>query len=95
MFVTSYSRKALQSLKKIPKKYQKKVLKVIDSLKEAPFYGKKLQGELCGLYSIRIWPYRIIYLVKKEDLIIVIVDIGHRQNIYKWYFRIDLLLRIW
>ncbi len=83
MFKIQYSPRSLKSLKSIPKKAQEKIIKVIEGLKSKPFSGKKLQGPLAGFYSLRIWPYRIIYIVKKKEVMIIIFDIGHRQNIYK------------
>lgn len=82
MFYVVYRKEALKALKKISQKWQRRILKAIDGLKKNPYQGKKLKGELLGLLSLRIWPYRIIYLVKKEEITIVIFDIGHRQGIY-------------
>ena len=83
MYKISYSTKAVKELKKIPKKWQIKIIRTIESLQENPTRGKKLQGELFGLYSLKAWPYRIIYTINKQEVLIQIVDIGHRQNIYK------------
>lgn len=50
---------------------------------EDPFIGKKLEGRFEGAYSYRVWPYRIIYRVYKNLLIVVVVHVGHRQGVYK------------
>ncbi len=42
------------------------MLSALEGLREDPFAGKKLQGELYGLYSLRVWPYRIIYSIEKR-----------------------------
>lgn len=83
MFTIQYTDKALKSLKKIPKNWQKRIDKAIEGLISDPYQGKKLQGELKGLFSLRIWPYRVIYTVQKRIVTVVILDIGHRQNVYK------------
>lgn len=83
MFQIVYSKKSLKSLERIPQKWQKKIIQLADNLKNNPYEGKKLQGELSGLYSLRIWPYRLIYLIEKKELLIIVVEIGHRQTIYK------------
>ncbi|MBI5046065.1 MAG: type II toxin-antitoxin system RelE/ParE family toxin [Candidatus Yonathbacteria bacterium] len=83
MFYLQYTAQAIKSLKKIPKKQRIKILKAVDGLAVSPYIGKKLQGELAGLFSLRVWPYRILYVVKKKEILVVILDIGHRQNIYK------------
>lgn len=78
-----YSQKTQKNLLKIPKKKQAKVLKQIEYLEKNPFYGKKLKGKFVTLLSLKIWPYRIIYQVKKRNKNILIVTIEHRQKVYK------------
>ena len=82
MFQIEYTAKAYKNLEKIPKKQQKRILKAVDNLSTDPFLGKKLEGHYSGLYSLRVWPYRIIYTIEKKKLIIYVVTIGHRQSIY-------------
>jgi mRNA-degrading endonuclease RelE of RelBE toxin-antitoxin system len=55
----------------------------IDVLAENPLSGKPLQAEYEGLYSLRVWPYRIIYKILKQKLIIEVIEIKHRQGAYK------------
>ena len=75
-------RSARKQLDKIPIIYRAKLEKAIDALALDPLQGKKLEGELKGQYSIRVWPYRIIYQIYKKELIIVIIEVGHRQGVY-------------
>jgi len=42
-----------------------------------------LEGEYRGQWSLRVWPYRIIYRVEKRKLIVLILEIAHRQGAYK------------
>lgn len=74
---------AKKELAKIPKKYQGKILCILPDLAKNPFQGKKLQGKLEGVYSYRVWPYRIIYKIYKTQLLIIIIHIGQRQGVYK------------
>lgn len=74
--------KVKKDLNKIPVKYQKKILEALPLITGNPFLGKKLKGEISGLYSYRVWPYRIIYKIYKSMLIVVVIEIGHRQGIY-------------
>lgn len=78
-----YSDTFWEHFKKIPVNWQERILRAINGLTKVPFKGKKLKEELTGLYSVKIWPYRIIYMIKESQIIIVIVDLGHRQNVYK------------
>jgi len=75
-------KKAQKDLDKIPIQYQKKILAVLPIIAEDPFVGKKLDGELTGLHSYRVWPYRIIYKIYKNILVVIKIRIGHRQGVY-------------
>jgi mRNA interferase RelE/StbE len=43
---------------------------------------KVLKGEYQGKFRLRVGKYRIIFKIEDEQLIIVIVSIGHRKDIY-------------
>ena len=51
-------------------------------LEQNPIAGKKLTGKLESQYSLRIWPYRIVYFVDKERDVII-TDIRHRKDVYR------------
>jgi len=50
-------------------------------LRYNPYLGKSLLGILKGYYSLRVWPYRILYTIK--DRTVIVINIDHRQNIYQ------------
>jgi len=56
---------------------------VLDSLEKDPFQGKSLKGRLMGFQSYRIGSYRIIYQVFRQRLLVIVIDIGHRRDIYR------------
>lgn len=74
------AKKSLNNL--LPRDYQK-VLAVLTQLAINPYAGKKLDGELGGSYSYRVWPYRIVYKIYKKQLVVMVLNIGHRQGVYK------------
>jgi mRNA interferase RelE/StbE len=43
---------------------------------------KKLKGDIEGLYRLRVGSYRIIFKRDRDELLILIVRIGHRKDIY-------------
>ncbi|MEA3273435.1 MAG: type II toxin-antitoxin system RelE/ParE family toxin [Patescibacteria group bacterium] len=75
--------KAEKELAKLPQKNRIKINLTIAQLINNPLAGKKLQGEYANYYSLRVWPYRVIYTIIKKQLLIVVIYIGHRQGIYK------------
>ena len=78
--VTSAARK---ELKKLPKKKQQRFFGVIEFLKEFPYSGKKLSGELQGYYSVRLWPYRVIYIADRKKKKVIVVAVKHRRESYR------------
>ncbi|MGL4348042.1 MAG: type II toxin-antitoxin system RelE family toxin [Chlamydiales bacterium] len=78
-------RKIAKKLLRFPKKDQEKIVEKIDLLKENPKPDgyKKLSGHNDPLlYRIRVGDYRIVYTVEEDCLIILIVEVGHRKDIY-------------
>ena len=75
--------KALEKLKKHNKDVCKRVTAVIDNLRENPYNGKKLLGELSGLRSLRVADYRIIYTVIEKRILVQVVKISHRREVYR------------
>lgn len=76
-----YKPQVVKQFKKFPKMEVKKIIRKLELLLTEPLTGKQLKGELDGLISLRAWPYRIIYEVKPNS--VVIYSIAHRQGVYK------------
>lgn len=75
--------RACKQLRKLQWKDQKRIASAINELTHDPFIGKKLEGELTGLWSLRVWPYRIVYIIQKNIVTVTIVAIGDRKDVYK------------
>ncbi len=76
-----YKSEVIKQLKKLPLSERKKVIRKLELLSQDPLSGKSLRGELQGLYSLRVWPYRIIYEINGKE--IIIYSVMHRQSVYK------------
>jgi len=83
MYRIVITNRAAKDLKKLPKHIRRHVDVAIDVLRENPFAGKKLQGEHEGMWSLRVWPYRIIYVIHQEIVTVTVLRVGHRQGVYK------------
>ena len=75
-----YKPQVVKQMQKIPFVQRKKILHKLNQLMFDPLAGKTLRGELEGLRSLRAWPYRIVYELEKEK--IIIYSIVHRQSVY-------------
>lgn len=45
--------------------------------------GKRLRGDLAGIYSARRGTYRILYRVREEEREVVVLRIEHRGDAYR------------
>ena len=72
-----------KDLRRIARKEVPKILKAIQSLADdpRPASSKKLTNE--ELYRIRIGNYRLLYEINDERLIVLVVKVGHRRDVYK------------
>lgn len=83
MYTLALKQSARKELDKLDSDLQKRISLIFDSLKEDPFQGKPLKGDLEGRRSVRVWPYRIIYEIIKHELVIIVIEIVHRKDAYK------------
>lgn len=60
-----------------------RIVHVVDGLRSDPFKGKKLSGDLALYRSLRVGDYRVIYIVIEKRVLIQVVSIGHRREIYR------------
>jgi mRNA interferase RelE/StbE len=78
-----YTKEAKRKIGKLDPSIRVTIKKAIESLSSNPYKGKPLSHELAGLYSLRTSDYRIIYRIKEKQLIIIVISVGHRKEIYK------------
>jgi addiction module toxin, RelE/StbE family len=83
-YTIELSRAADKAFKKVPQADAKKTRDKIEKLKKEPFprLSEKLEGS-DGLYRIRSGDYRIIYQILEKKLLILVVKIGHRREVYR------------
>lgn len=75
-----FAKPALKFLKKQPKDQQTRILSSINKLPLGDI--KKLKGDN-DWYRLRVGDYRIIYTINNNILLITIINIGNRGQIYK------------
>ena len=75
---------AEKQIRKLPREDQIRVLRAIRSLASEPRPpgSRRIRG-YDDVHRIRVGAYRILYRVQKRRLIIIILKIGHRREIYR------------
>ena len=83
MYSIRIEKRCLRELKKIDPSLVKKAFDLIENvIAEDPYSGKALKGRYRGLYSYLFSDFRIVYEIKKQQVVVVILRIRHRKNVY-------------
>jgi mRNA interferase RelE/StbE len=78
-----FKKSVAKDLRSIPKKDVARILKRIEALRDDP------RGEGCvklsaqERYRVRQGVYRIVYEIRENELVVMVVKVGHRSAIYK------------
>lgn len=83
MYQIEFTKKAAKNLKKIDRKYQVLIIKKLEDLAQNPHKStnvKPLKGN--EYFRLRVANYRVIFELQNNELIILVIDINHRKNIY-------------
>ena len=83
MFRIEVKKSAQKELFQLPSNYKNKIIKAIDGLVFNPRTEgcKKLKG--IEAYRIRVFDYRIVYIIQDKIQLIEIQRIRHRKDVYK------------
>ena len=75
-----------KDLKKLGRNTQKLILDYLEnrlaSSEDPRIFGKPLRYKLAGCWRYRVENYRIIAKIEDDRLVILVVKVGHRKNIY-------------
>jgi mRNA interferase RelE/StbE len=86
MYSLQFLGKALKDLQRIEKPFQKIIKEKLLILARNPLALKnniiKLKDKDVDFYRLRVGSYRVIFQKKERELIILVIRIGHRKEIY-------------
>lgn len=85
-WVYRFDARALKELKKLGRQSQWAILAYLDERvagnADPRRFGKGLKAGLAGLWRYRIGDYRILCQIRDRELLILVVAVGHRNDIY-------------
>lgn len=76
-------RSAAEELSRIAKPERGRLIDAIDRLAENALQGAVLKGDLRGLRRIRVGDYRVLYEVRDQELVVLVVRVRHRREVYR------------
>lgn len=83
MYTVVIKKKAKKEIECLPEYDQERVYRALLELGETPFAGKRLDGEYQGVWSLRVWPYRILYTIHRQTVTVVVLRVQHRKDVYR------------
>lgn len=83
-YQVEFSKKAAKDFKSLPFEIQARLRPEIDALAidPRPNAAIQLKGEQ-NAYRVRVGDYRIVYEVQDKVLLVLVVKIGHRREVYR------------
>ena len=82
LYEVIFSQKAKKQLFKLEKVIQERIISALERIRIRPeTYITKLVGD--PGYKLRVGDYRVIMDIDKGNLLILVIKIGHRKNIYE------------
>ena len=67
----------------LPAGVAQRARRALERLAEQPRAGKPLHGELSPWWSFRVGDYRIVYEIREREIVVLVVMVGHRREIYE------------
>lgn len=74
---------ALKEIERLPKPDRQRIIAAIDQLAANPHVGKLLKGDHSGLRRIRVGDYRAIYEINEGQVLILVLRVAHRKQVYR------------
>ena len=74
---------AARELRGIGKLDRTRIAAAIDRLAKNPHLGAPLKGDLRGLRRLRAGDYRVVYEIRDEELVVLVVRVAHRRDVYR------------
>lgn len=86
MYNIEFSKGSKKQLKRLDKNTQRRIIKSIGRLRKGPYdhpQTKKMKGYEGDFFRLRVGQFRVIYELMETKVLIIIVRIGSRGDIYK------------
>ena len=74
---------AARDIRALPPAVAQRARRGLEKLAEDPRVGKPLHGELAPFWSYRVGDYRIVYEIRDKQLVVLVVMLGHRRDVYE------------
>ncbi len=78
-----WERRAVKEVAQLPKPDRKRIVAAVEGLRGDPTKGSILSADWKGFRRLRVGPYRVTYAYQGRDLLISVVRVAHRREVYR------------
>ncbi len=78
-----FERRAKRELDALGADIRKRIVRALDRLADDPRNAANVKVLHGGSYRLRVGDYRIIYALEDDLLIVLVVKVGHRRDVYR------------
>lgn len=82
-YTVVFLRVFLKQFRRLPDNVKIRVRHRVEEVSENPYLGRRLAGELAGLWKDRVGKYRLIYKIDEARKAVILYDISLRRHVYK------------
>ncbi len=86
MWEVEFDERASKELRKLDRQHQSRIVRFlrerIATAEDPRRLGKLLQGQAAGLWRYRVGSFRLICTIEDERLVVLVLRIGDRRDIY-------------
>lgn len=82
-YLLQIKQSAIKEIQQLPKPDRQRIIAAIDQLAENPHVGKLLKGDYSGLRRIRVGDYRAIYEINEGVVLVLVLRVAHRKEVYR------------
>lgn len=85
-YTIEFVKSARKEFERLPVKIRAKTAEALHLLAQNPYSEllkiKKMKGA-ANLYRIRLGDYRLVYEIRNDRLVVLIIKVGHRREVYR------------
>lgn len=83
-YLIEYDINIEEKLRKLPKSVKEMIRKAIEKklMVDPITFGKPLRYSLKGYRRLRVGDYRVIYKIVEDKILVIIIDLDHRKEVY-------------
>ena len=78
-----WERRAVKEVAALQKADRERIVVAVESLRDDPQMGSIMSADWKGFRRLQVGPYRIVYAYQGRDLLISVVRVGHRREVYR------------